>query len=250
MNSAIYIGTVMHRRLEPVKHDFLYNIHMPCIDIDEIDTLSQQSRLLGQKWWNILRFKREDYVGTGDLKSAVQSKIKALTGESIEGRVMLLCQLRCFGIYFSPVNFYYVYDQQDNWRYLLAEVSNTPWNERHYYAVPAGDSWQHDKAFHVSPFNPMDQQYQWQLAPLDELAQLKINVHKQDKVFEAGIKLHRTAISAGLLTKLLIKTPIMPVKILFGIYSHAFKLWLKSAPFYSHPGELNHQTARSQHVQD
>ncbi len=92
---------------------------------------------LGEKWWHWARFRRQDYLGQGDLKAAVQDKVHELTGERIEGKVLAVVHLRYLGLYFSPVNFYYLYDHQGEWRYLLAEVSNTPWNERHYYALPA-----------------------------------------------------------------------------------------------------------------
>jgi DUF1365 family protein len=44
---------------------------------------------------------------------------------------------------------------------VLAEVRNTPWNERHYYAVDGQQARPLEKAFHVSPFNPMDMVYHW-----------------------------------------------------------------------------------------
>jgi DUF1365 family protein len=250
MNSALYVGHVMHRRIRPVKHQFLYRLYMPCIDLDELTTLKNRIRGFGTQWWQPARFKRSDYLGEGDLKQAVFNKLYELTGERLEGRVMLLCQLRYFGLYFSPVNFYYCFDQDEQWRYLLAEVSNTPWNERHYYAIPAQDNWQHDKAFHVSPFNPMDQHYQWQLKPLGETAQLCIQVHRQNKEFEAGIHFNRQRFNGKNLLKLMIKMPLMPVSIVWGIYSHAFKLWRKKAPFYSHPDQSTVTSERSQHVSE
>ena len=47
----------------------------------------------------------------------------------------------------------------DTLRWVLAEVRNTPWNERHYYAVDGQQARPLEKAFHVSPFNPMDMVY-------------------------------------------------------------------------------------------
>lgn len=250
MNSAIYIGPVIHHRLKPVEHRFVYQINMVCVDLDELPELFNKSIGFGPQWWQPLRFKRSDYLGEGDLKKAIAKKIKQLTGETISGRVMLLCQLRYFGLYFSPVNFYYLYDENDHWRYLLAEVSNTPWNEKYYYAIPAEKTWQHQKAFHVSPFNPIEQHYHWQLSPLGQRAKLHINVHREDKEFQAGINLEHHPFSSKLLWQLMIKMPLMPVKILTGIYSHAFRLWRKSAPFYSHPTQPDHLPTRSQHVNE
>ncbi len=86
----------------------------------------------------------------------VLNRLESLTGCRPAGRVMLLTQLRYFGFHFNPVNFYYCYDEADTLRWVLAEVRNTPWNERHYYAVDGQQARPLEKAFHVSPFNPMD----------------------------------------------------------------------------------------------
>jgi DUF1365 family protein len=77
-------------------------------------------------------FYDEDYPLGSPLKAKVLERLEALTGDRPQGRVMLLTQLRYFGFHFNPVNFYYCYDQQDVLCWVLAEVRNTPWNERHY----------------------------------------------------------------------------------------------------------------------
>ncbi|KUI99902.1 DUF1365 domain-containing protein [Vibrio sp. MEBiC08052] len=238
--SALMVGHVRHRRFTPVTHSIRASLFMPCIDLDEWPILRQQVWGLGERWWHWARFHRADYLGEGDLKTAVQDKVLQLTGEQVRGKVFAVVHLRYFGLYFSPVNFYYLYDQQGTWRYLLAEVSNTPWNERHYYAVPAergaqGENWIHDKAFHVSPFNPVEQQYQWKLKPLSDALMVHLACHRETKEFDATLALKAQPFTSKSLLKLLIRTPIMTVKVLTGIYWHALKLWLKGAPFYSHP---------------
>ena len=154
-NSCLMVGNIRHRRFTPISHALNYQLFMPCIDLDEIVHLERSVFCFGRNWWHWARFRREDYVGTGDIKQAVFQKVNELGGHCLSGSVRAVVHLRYFGIYFSPVNFYYVYDDAGQWQYLLAEVSNTPWNERHYYLLDATDksSWQHDKAFHVSPFN-------------------------------------------------------------------------------------------------
>ncbi|MDG2685781.1 DUF1365 family protein, partial [Vibrio parahaemolyticus] len=164
--SQLFIGNVRHRRFTPVKHELNYSMFMPAIDLDEIGVLEKKVWGFGTRWWHWARFKRDDYLGEGSLKKAVQNKVAELTGVRCSGKVLAVCHLRYLGLYFSPVNFYYLYDQKGEWQYLLAEVSNTPWNERHYYAIAADPKdedfgWEQDKAFHVSPFNPIDQLYRW-----------------------------------------------------------------------------------------
>ena len=152
LNSRLFVGHVRHRRFTPIEHRINYALFMPAIDLDELSTLEKKNRGFGQRWWHWARWCRDDYLGEGSLKVAVQEKVTELTGEQLTGKVIAVCHLRYLGLYFSPVNFYYLYDDKGIWRYLLAEVSNTPWNERHYYAVAAeegkdSENWRHKKRF-------------------------------------------------------------------------------------------------------
>ena len=65
----------------------------------------------------------------------IKHKIRKLNGHKDISKMLMLVQVRCFGLYFSPANFYFCYDKDDNCTQMLAEVSNTPWNERHYYLI-------------------------------------------------------------------------------------------------------------------
>ncbi len=239
-NSSLFVGDVRHRRFTPKAHELKYTLFMPCIDLDEWSKLSETVWGLGEKWWHWARYRREDYVGHGDLKRSVQDKVYDLTGVRLEGKVLAVIHLRYLGIYFSPVNFYYLYDAKGNWKYLLAEVSNTPWNERHYYAIPAdkgvdGKEWQHEKAFHVSPFNPIDQQYHWKLKPVTDSLMVHLECHRDGKVFDATMAMKAREFTSQSLLWLLFKTPVMAVKVTLGIYWHALKLWMKGVPIYDHP---------------
>ena len=214
MESCLLVGHVRHRRFVPVEHSLNYSLFMPCIDLDELAELETKVWGFGTKWWHWARFRREDYVGEGSLKQAVFDKVFALTGEKIEsGRVIAVVHLRYLGVYFSPVNFYYVYNQKGEWRYLLAEVSNTPWNERHYYAVPAesSQSWQHNKAFHVSPFNPIEQQYKWRVKPLNSALNIHLECHRESREFDATLAMQKQPLTSKALLKKLLVTPIMAV---------------------------------------
>jgi DUF1365 family protein len=241
-NSQLMIGSVRHRRFSPAVHNLNYDLFMPCLDLDEIPTLAKTVWGFGTRWWHWARFKREDYVGEGCLKHAVQHKVAELTGVQLQGKVLAVCNLRYLGLYFSPVNFYYLFDQQGEWQYLLAEVSNTPWNERHYYAIAAdqgvdGANWQHEKAFHVSPFNPVEQDYVWKLKYAQQRIMVHLECHRQNKEFDATLTLKGTPFDSRNLLKHLIKTPVMTVKVVIGIYWHALKLFLKKVPIYNHPNK-------------
>ena len=237
-HSGIYTGQVRHRRFGDVEHAFQYRLFMMGLDLDELPALTQRSRLFGTDWFNPIRFNEKDYLKNepGSLKQRIGQKVRALGGSWQESnRVLMLAQCRCLGIYFSPINFYFCYDEQDRCQYMLAEVSNTPWNQRHYYLLRLDGEMKIKKAFHVSPFMEMDMTYHWRVSPPSAKALVHIENHKEHKVFDATMALTRQAIDHKSLLRTWISIPSMTVKMVAGIYWQALKLYLKRVPFIAHP---------------
>ncbi|WP_413701483.1 DUF1365 domain-containing protein [Psychromonas sp. KJ10-10] len=146
--SGIYKGWVSHRRFTPKKHSFKYEMFLLAIDLDELPELNTLS-----PWFKINKFapltlKASDYLTHQSQlsKQFVWEKIQSLGAQDKPERVVFIGQLRCFGIYFSPINLYYCFDEKDELITLLAEVSNTPWNQRHYYLIPLNQT--EDKKIH------------------------------------------------------------------------------------------------------
>lgn len=209
--------------------------------MDELPELLQKGGWFGAKWFNPLRFVEKDYVlgEPKQLKLRIAEKVQELGGDwglqLDQEKVTLLVQCRCFGLYFSPVNFYFCYDQKGQCKYMLAEVSNTPWNKRHFYLVDMKVQADSQKAFHVSPFMAMDMRYHWQVKPPEQSVAVKIENYQQQKVFCAAMALKKQAFDSKHLAKTLMSQPMMTAKIVLGIYFQALKLFIKRVPFIGHP---------------
>ncbi|MGL5336713.1 MAG: DUF1365 domain-containing protein [Enterovibrio sp.] len=236
--SAIWQGTVNHRRFAPAKHSFDYSLFMMGIDLDEL------SKLDDGYWFAVdrralLSFYRQDYLqGASSLKQAVWDKVAELGGEARpQEKVEFLGNVRCMGIYFSPVNFYFCYHKEHP-RYLLAEVSNTPWGERHYYLLDLENLLPHDKTFHVSPFMGLAMRYHWRVQASGPIRMIHIASHPQQetgKLFDATLKLTPAPFDRHNLRRTLRHWPMMTCKILFTIYWQALRLLIKRVPIFDHP---------------
>lgn len=243
MSSAIYSGTVRHRRFLPREHGFSYSFFMYYLDLAAIDQLPEVFPWFSAKRFSLARFVRRDYLGNPQtpLHGAVRQRMAELTGEEVTGKVFGLMNLRTLGLYFSPVNFYFGFDHVGQCSHFLAEVSNIPWNQRHHYAyrLEPGSSWTRiqEKEFHVSPFNPLKQTYGWHIGEPGQQLHLGIDVSdSRGSIFEARLELQRQPFTEKTLRHLLLRKPAMTAMVVAGIYYQALKLYLKGVPYVPHPG--------------
>lgn len=249
MNSSIYFGRVRHRRMAPVEHAFSYRMFMLYLDLAELP------RLFERRWfWSVsrpalARFRREDHFGDPavPLEQSVRDLVDRETGQRPEGPIRLLTHLRYFGYVFNPVSFYYCFDADDaRVETIVAEVTNTPWGERHCYVLPqrmnAGRDghgrYSPEKVMHVSPFMEMDVAYDWRFnAPGEMLTVHMENAREGRKIFDATLVLEREEITARSLARALAGYPLMTLRVMVAIHWQALKLWLKGAPVHDHPGK-------------
>lgn len=258
-------GSIRHRRKTPVSHEFCYHTGMLALDLREWGSVTRISPLFSLERFNWLSLKRADYLepDKGNLLDAVSDQVEEATGWRPEGAVQLVTHPRYFGYVFNPVSFYFCYDKGDVPaggaipRVILAQITNTPWKERHTYCLeprrPGADSssaseWRSErfefsKRFHVSPFNPMNQHYRWTFSFRGPELRVHMNVLQDDqKQFDATLVVQRRPLDRKTLHRSLRQFPLEAFKVTAGIYWHALKLKFKGAQFFTHPDKLPEQS--------
>jgi DUF1365 family protein len=239
MNSAIYEGTVRHRRFADRSNEFTHNVALAYVDLDELPELPLRGRLV--------RFERSDYLGdpSQPLSDAVRDLVEARTGSRPRGPIRLLTQLRSFGHCFNPVSFYYCFDPaSERLDAVVAEVTNTPWGERHAYVVERSDDGPRvlrgdsEKLLHVSPFMGMDHRYEWRVADPGETLSVHIASQRDGAVaFDATLSMRRRPFSRRSLAGMTARYPVANARVLALIYAHALGLKLKGVRVHPHPSE-------------
>lgn len=236
---------------------------MPMVKLSQLDSIESLSRLVSRNKSNVYSFFDNDYledfirdeeslesrarrVCLAKLANPTTFDIEQLTSNgSGDNQVLMLSQWRFFGRVFNPISVFYFFSD-DQLTHVMAEVSNTPWNERHIYSY-AMDSeriekqrskfvWRDDKSFHVSPFNPMDMTYDWSCKIDQQELDLCLSLMQSDAlIFQASFNYQREAFDSKSFKKGLLRQPLFSIRTVIGIYWQALKLALKRIPFYSHP---------------
>ncbi|XOZ34162.1 DUF1365 domain-containing protein [Halomonadaceae bacterium KBTZ08] len=248
-------GSIRHRRVTPVRHDFSYPIGLYAIHLAEWDDLPALHSAVSTRRLNRVWFRRRDYFqpGNGSLDGAVRRHVELATGERPHGPIELVTHPRYWGWLFNPVSFYFCYPENPHQAAnpvpdaILAQITNTPWHQRHTYVLSGGaitetgSGWRSRryrfaKQFHVSPFNPMEQDYEWLFSFHPERLHVHMNVRgAEGKVFDATLATKRQCLTRDTLRYALKRFPAETIKASLGIHLNAFRLWRKGAVFHDHP---------------
>jgi DUF1365 family protein len=195
----MYAGTIRHRRFAVRSHEFRHRIALTYSD------LASPPR------------------GNFLTRDAIETLVEQPAAE-----IRLLTMPRSLGVGFNPVSFYYCFDAPGDLTHVVAEVTNTPWGERHTYVLPQGKG-SPDKAFHVSPFMGMDHAYEVRATAPGETLSVHIASHRAGKLaFDATLNLKRRPYSRRRLAGASIRTLTL-------IYAHAIALKVKGVPYFPHP---------------
>jgi DUF1365 family protein len=237
-------------------HQFNYRLFMMYLDLDELPTMFDKFWLWSVSKPALARFRRKDHLGPRDqpLADCVRDLVEKETGKRPAGPIRLLTNLSYFGYCFNPVSFYYCFaPDSETVEYIVSEVNSTPWGERDTYVLNCNDrnaissSWRFrpTKKIHVSPFMPMEVEYDWVMsAPTDRLSVFMANSKDGERFFDAAMVLNRKPIGSRSLAGVLFRFPFQTARVMVAIYWEALRLWLKRCPVYVHPGRESGAVAR------
>jgi DUF1365 family protein len=252
IESAIYRGTIRHRRYSPKRREFAHSVCYFYLDLAEIPARFSVRGLFSDRGPSLFGFRRDAYLGPVELPldEAVRRRVEAESGRRPLGPIRMLAQISYFGLTFNPVVFYYCFDESgEKITDIVTEITNTPWGERHTYVLTAGEAgprsttFEFAKRFHVSPFLGMDYRYRWSIsAPLGRLG-IHMENHAtgsdsftdEEATFDATLMLKRTGWSGFAVAGALLHQPFMTATTLFLIYLHAAVIWVRGIPFLDHP---------------
>lgn len=227
----------MHARRAPRPNVFRYPVYMTLIALHELPELERRFRLFG---WNrpaVTGYRDGDHL---DLRAYLDASGVEL-GEG--GRLEVLTNLRVLGHVFNPVSFWWARRASGELAAFVAEVSNTFGERLPYLMLPADARlergrhvWETGKRLHVSPFMPLDQSYTWWTSEPTEQLAIRMDVHEEGMPdFHATLTARRVELTPAALRRMLVRYPLLPVKVLALIHLQAARLWLKRTPFHPKP---------------
>lgn len=240
--SALYLGTVVHRRLRPVRHRLSYRVFSLLLDLDELPDLDRRLRLFGHNRTALIGFHDRDH-GPGDgrpLKPWVEAQLAA-AGIAGGGPVRVLCFPRVLGMVFNPLTVYFCHRPDGTLSAILHEVNNT-FGQRHSYLIPAetgADGLVRQscaKGFYVSPFMAMETAYHFRIRPPDDGVSVAIRqTDGAGPVLHASLTAARAPLTDAGLLRAWLHHPLMTAKVVAGIHWEALHLWRKGLRLLPRP---------------
>jgi DUF1365 family protein len=218
---------------------------MPLFDLDEVPEVLDQVPLWSARRPAPARLRCSDFLdGGGALAGRARLLALSRIGTRPAGPVRLLANPRYLGVGFNPVSFLFLHGIDGEIEAVIAEVTNTPWGERHAYVLDGGRrdagggiSASLAKRMHVSPFQPMDQRYEISVSePGEELRVAIRSIEEEDEVLATTMVLRRHEMTRNAMVGVLMRNPASTIATLGRIYLNALRLKTKGAAVHPHPG--------------
>ena len=229
---ALYECAIRHVRSAPVRNAFCYRTYQWLVDVDQLPELPRWLRPLAS-------FRSSDHLG--DPRRPLRQNIETfLAGKGLDitgGRIVMLASARVFGYVFNPLSVYWCYRPDGSRACVLAEVHNT-YGQRYCYLLDADERGRAraDKAFYVSPFNPVDGHYQMALPEPGERLSLSITLHRPGAPpFVASVRGLRRDATARELMRAALRHPWPTAATIARIHAQGIKLWARGLPVARRP---------------
>jgi DUF1365 family protein len=211
------------------------------LDLDELPDLGRRLRLFAYNSWGLFSFRDSDHGdGVRPLRNWAEDCLTQAGIEPDGGAIRALCYPRIFGYAFNPLTVIFCHSRDGALRAIFYEVSNTH-RERHTYVIPVGARETapiHQscrKEFFVSPFIPMNCDYEFKVVPPGDRVSIVIEEQDQEGLLlVAAFSGRRRPLTDRALLRAFFAYPLMTIKIIAAIHFEAVRLLVKRAPIFSH----------------
>lgn len=256
MNSKLYFGAVEHTRYQPVTHKFSYPIYFYGLDLDELGQLDRKIALFGYNRLRPASIHDADYLD--DRPQSIRDKLVRILARQYPQKtvssIFMITSARYLSYVFNPVSFYYCFDNAHAVTAMVAEVNNT-FGERHVYIPEKRKSTDSDgekttyhaqKAFHVSPFNNLEGEYEFHFPVPDKTLDVRIDlIRDNDTVFSARLRGTPIPLTSRNLFKMMIRHPVMPHLTKPRIFMEAARLYFsKHLTYHKKPDPVSPMTIK------
>ncbi|HEX4504629.1 MAG TPA: DUF1365 family protein [Alphaproteobacteria bacterium] len=241
--SAIYSGTVAHRRLRPRQHSLKYRAFWMLLDLDELPALDRSFKRFSYNRFNLFSFHDRDHGDSSDkpLRQWVEGHLKDAGIATDGGPIRLLCLPRILGYVFNPISVYFCYLGDGTLNAILYEVNNT-FGQRHSYLIPVEANGRRmieqscSKRLYVSPFNDMNMSYAFKVQSPE--ASVTVGVDALDPsglMITTSLHGKRAEFTDRAMISAFLGHPLLTLKVIVAIHWEALRLWLKGMKITDRP---------------
>ncbi len=241
-------GTTFHGRKGAIENAFTYSVDYVLLDAE----VSPRAPMLFSRNRGIFSLRNRDHGGAPGEGNGAAWVREVLTEAPYDiARVELLAQPRVLGHVFNPVSFWLVYDQENDLRAVIAEVTNT-YGDRHSYLcqrddkgpISREDTLQSTKIFHVSPFQPVEGGYTFRFDITEDRIGIWIDFTAGNGGLLATLTGKREPLTNASILSALLRRPFGSRRVLGLIHWQALKLWWKGAAFRTRPEPPTQEVSR------